>query len=205
MFVFVIPFLKETPIHTKPPQEQFGKRTLWTSVYQLEAIAKKLGNQRKEVEEIALYIIEGSVYMWKHDKHQPSAYSTRSLTGKGMSSTKGTADFWILKFGILQRLFGFVEMSAMTSAQKDLVKNSFSSWKAFQEYHQPQAEQPDLSWMQPLPEQVKPLMELLQGICYDTKYDPKARAHVGYMSGGGPWSESLCVMIIVMCKDLSFM
>lgn len=154
-------------------QETYGKRTIWSSVYQLEAIAKKLGN-RRDIAEVALYVIQGCHFMWSTGKHQPSAYSTRSLTGKGLSASKGIVDFFVLKFGMLQKLLGLVETSTMSQGQKDLIKTSFSSWDAFQEYHQPQASEPDLSWMQPLPEQIRPLMDLLQGICFDCKYDAKA-------------------------------
>lgn len=63
-----------------PNEETYGKKTLWQSIYQLEAIGKKLGG-RRDIEESAAYIIKGRLYFWKTGKCQPSAFSARALQG----------------------------------------------------------------------------------------------------------------------------
>lgn len=154
-------------------QETFGKNTLWSSVYQLEAIAKKLTG-RKDIEESAAFVMQGSLYLWRTGKIQPSAFTARNIAGKGLSGGKGTADFLLLKWGFLQKFFGMIHNSALSESQKFALKTAFMNWGNYVLYFEPEKENPNLTWQAQLPDAIRPLLELMEALIYDVKYDAKA-------------------------------
>lgn len=91
-----------------------------------------------------------------------------------MSGGKGTVDFLLCKYGMLQKLFGLVDAATMSSHCKDVIKKSFQNWESYVEYHKPEEDEADLSWQAAIPDEARLLMNFIEGLVYDTKYDSKA-------------------------------
>ena len=152
-------------------QETFGKKTLWQSVYQLEAISKKLG--KRDTEEVANYVMQSCLFLWRTGKCNTSQFSARALQGKGQSSGKGTVDVLLLKHGFLNKLLGMIHMSSCTEGQKATLKKALLNWDGYIQHFQPEEQNPNVGWQASLPEGIRPLMEFIEKLVYDTKYDSK--------------------------------
>ena len=172
-------------------QERLGKRTLWKSVYQLNAVAAKLGG-RRDAEAAALFVMETLHHYYEKGIWQPVMFSARTLSGKGASGSKGTVDYLLTKHGILQHCLQKFDSSAMVPALKTTLKTSFASWSEYRRWHQPDVPDADLTWQSGIPAEVLPLLKFTEAVCYNTTHDGKA----GFLSRirsrmGSPGQELL--------------
>ena len=170
-------------IHQFDSQERWGKNTIWQSIYQLEALVKKIGSSN-DAQEKTFFVLSACHHFFSMSNSSVvgvglphTAFSTRNLSGKGLSGSKGTVDLMLLKHQALKKFLGaWLEESNLPDAEKTQIVTAMKSFAAYHEYFKPGEQDVDLTWMSCLPEPARQYMKLIEAVVYKTNKDGKLKS-----------------------------
>ena len=149
-------------------EDRLQHDSVWSSIYVLEAVAKKLGPSAPNTPQRTCWIVGAIQYFFELGAMPKTAFSTRNMSGKGLPQSKGTIDLCLLKYNVLELSRGkWLEGSGLTSEQKEVFCASLSDVKAYAKHFVG----PDLSWQAALPAAGRDFLDFVEKLCYNHEYD----------------------------------
>lgn len=153
-------------------EDRLQHDSVWSSIYVLEAVAKKLGASAPTNPQRTRWIVGAIQYFFEVGTMPKTAFSTRNMSGKGLAQSKGTVDLTLLKYGVLELARSkWLEGSGLTAEQKELISSSLEDFGAYQKHFHPGDAVPDLSWQAALPSAGREYLEWVEKMCYGQEHD----------------------------------
>lgn len=153
-------------------EDRLQHDSVWSSIYVLEAVAKKLGISAPTNPQRTRWIVGAIQYFFEVGTMPKTAFSTRNMSGKGLAQSKGTVDLMLLKYGVLELARSkWLEGSGLTAEQKELISSSLEDFGTYQKHFHPGDAVPDLSWQAALPSAGREYLEWMEKMCYGQEHD----------------------------------
>ncbi|CAE7861416.1 unnamed protein product [Symbiodinium necroappetens] len=161
-------------------EERNGKDNVWTSIYQLEEVVKKIGIGAGATERTK-WVVSAIQDQVDNELLQTSACSTRNLKGQGLPSNKGTVDLFLFKLGVRDlALSTWLEEagSAVPPHNKDAVRRVFADFATYRQFFGTKVERDtvDMSWLGSFSKTLKEYVTFIEDACFGNKLDRKLKS-----------------------------